>query len=281
MFTFYLFRIRVYPSKQMHLFDIEKVPSEIIRDTILSMPSLPSWRGSIWQIGNVQRLDNTGMYFRLGRTSRSTIELYENGNFIDVEFESAPYTHVLLDVELELCAIAKKTKLAPHSKGIARQFVRLLNESEMNRKIKAEFEIAELTDPEDFISYIRKAHGIQRFWFTFSRPNPFDSADILKPLERMLTEVDAQKGKTEIKGKNLSSEILESIARSSAATGEDAAAILQLEPNTPTVRKRLRENPMVITRDDVDAAEEMFNLLRYMRTVYNRIRGVDGESREQ
>jgi len=274
MLNFHLFKVKVYPSKQISLFDKEKSPSEILRETILSFPSAELRKGKVWHIGNVTSIDNFGMYFRVGRMVKSKIEIYQNGNFLDEQFESAPYTHGLLDVDLELFAIAKKTRLSPKPKGIANQLVRLLNQSEKGRQLEARFEISEINDPEDFITHIRKAYLISKFWITFSRPNPFDSDDFIKPMEKLLTSVNGERGKAELQGENLNVERIENMARSAATTGEDAGALLQIEPQVRKVRKKLRGNPVVLLKEDLLNEKDMDHLIQQMREVYNKLRGI-------
>ena len=159
---FELFRVKVYPSQQIPLFGSAMEPSEVLRQTILSLPSVELRKGMIWHIGNVAQLDNTGLYFRVGRTSKLTVEIYKDGNFLDQPFETAPYTHVILDTSLEVSAIARKTKLSQKTVGIANQFVKLLRESEKGRQLQADFEIGELNDPEDFLTHLRNATAITK-----------------------------------------------------------------------------------------------------------------------
>src|SRR5438093_737051 len=203
MLEFQLFRIRIYPSQQRELFAREITRPQMLREAIRSLPSGEFRRGLIWHIGNVTPIDENGLYFRLGRTSTSTLEIYdeEEGGFIDQEFETAPYTHAIVDVELEVCAIAKKTRLSPSTAGIARQFVRLLNESEKVVEFHALFEIDDVKDPEDFIGHLKRAYSISKFWVLFSRPNAFDANEhFVKPFQRMVEASKAEKGKAELKG---------------------------------------------------------------------------------
>ncbi len=124
MLDFQLFRVKVYPPAQRQMFDLEMTRQEFLNRSISSLPQIELRTGRIWHIGNVRRIDDAGLYFRIGRTSRSTVGIYEEGNFKDQEFETAPYSHVILDVELEVCALAKKTQLAPGAPGIAHHLVR-------------------------------------------------------------------------------------------------------------------------------------------------------------
>ena len=65
MINFHLFRVKVYPSNQLDLFEKERSPSEILKRTIFSIPSVELRKGKIWQIGNVTPINNSGVYFRL------------------------------------------------------------------------------------------------------------------------------------------------------------------------------------------------------------------------
>jgi hypothetical protein len=235
--------------------------------------------GLIWHIGNVTNLDQAGLYFRVGRISRSTIEIYneEEGNFLDQEFEMAPYTHALVDVDLELCAIARKTKLSPTTIGIARRFIRLLNNSTKAHELNASFEIDELKDPDDFINHLMTAYSISKFWVRFSRPNAFDAnEDFVKPFQKMLNESNGEKGKAELQGSNLKSEPLGAVARSAAATGDDAGALIKPSEGARKVKKQLKGNPVNISEEDVADDIQKRNLLQRIRNLYRQIRGDTG-----
>ena len=274
MLEFQMFRIKVYPSMQGFLFEHPKTPSEILKDVILSLPSAELRKGMIWHIGNLSPIKEGGLYFRIGRTTKSTLEIYENGNFEEQEFETAPYTHVVLDIQLEVCAIAKKAKLSPKTTGIANQFVRLLNESIRARQIKASFEINEINDPTDFITHLRQAFSVSKFWVTFSRPNAFDvNEDFIKPTQKLLKDSNGEKGKTQLQGDNLNPEGLEDIARSAASTGNDAAAWLQTSDTSQKVRKRLKGNPIIVRQEDVADPEHKMKMLHLIRENYKSVRG--------
>jgi len=273
MLDFQLFRIKVYPSKQMFL-EGSKKPSEILLETIKSLPSVELRRGMISHLGNVCEIDEAGLYFRVGRTTKAKREIYQEGNFIDAEFEEAPYTHVVLDVPTEVCAIAKKTKLSPSPKGIANQLIGLFAGSETAQYYNAKFEIDWLKDPKDLITHLQQAYAISRFSITFSRPNPFDAEeDIIKPFNEFIKEAQAEKGKAQVEGENLKPQPLEGLARSAAATGNDAAARLRLDKEQKATTIRLRENPVFIQHDDVSGDEQKRSLLKKIKDRYEQLRG--------
>ena len=274
MLEFQLFRIEVYPPLQGRLWEQPKTRSEILQEVINSLPSAKLRRGMVWHVGNVSKIDENGLYFRLGRITRSTREVYHDSRFEEQEFEEAPYTHVLLDLPLEVCAIARKIKLAAKTSRIARQFVRLLDKSEGNVRFQADFDIKEIYDPTDFLTHLNQAISISKFWVTFSKPNAFDvNEDFIRPMQKLLDESEGEDGKTEIEGENLNPGTLGELARSAASVGNDAGALLQTQERWPRVRKSLKGNPATFNTDeDVSTDEQKKSILSGIRQLYQRLR---------
>lgn len=278
MLEFQLFRIKVYPLQGI-LFEQPKSPFEILKQVIISLPFAEFRRGMVWHIGNVCGIEQDGLYLRLGRTTKSTIEIYQDGNFTEQDFEMAPYTHVIVDIPLEVCAIAKKTKLSRTTTGTANCLIRLLNTSERARQLGADakFEISEINDPTDFVSHLHESFAISKFWVTFSRRNAWDTnKDFNKPMERLLDAMKGEKGKSEFQGTKLKPDTLEHLARSAASTGNDATAWLQLQSRGPKVKKSLRGNPVVVSEEDVSSPEQRRSMLQRIREKYHNIRGKSG-----
>jgi hypothetical protein len=274
MLDFQLFRLKVHLPNQIDIFGKPQPPSEILKEIIYSHPSAELRKGMIWHIGNVIALDENGYYFRIGKTTTLTIEVYQNGNFLDQEFETAPYTHLILDSRLEICAIAKKPRLSQKISGISNQFRKLLDESEKGKYFRGSFEIDAIKDPEDFISHLQRAYAISKFWITFSKPNPFDvNADFLKPMARLLNESNGEKGKTELEGENLSADKLETLTRSAASTGDDAGALMIVDQTNMRMRKTLKTNPLILKHEDLSDENQKRDLLHKIREIYHRIRG--------
>jgi hypothetical protein len=270
-----LFRVKAFLRP---LFADEVTPPEALRRAIEEKPtSVGGASGGRWHIGNVQPLDANGLYFALGRTSRATIPLLDpnTGDFRESESETAPYTHVILDVPTEVCAIARKASLAPTPTALANHLARVLNASTIAQSEGAEFEVAPLSDPEEFVSLLRAAYAIRRFMVTFSRPNPFDpEEDWHKPMERLVEKTNGKGGSTTLVGDSLSEEPLEDLTRSVASTGDDARATLQLQQGQPPVRRRLRGDTATITiaeRDD--ETPDWRSILAKVRDKYREIRG--------
>lgn len=277
MLHFQLFRIKVQePTQRSFLFSNKPTTSELLVLAIKEKPSAELRKGYTWHIGNIFLLDDEGLYFALGRTANSIVELYdeERGDFTEEESETSPYTHVLLDVKFQFCAIATKLKLAPKPRGIAQQLEKLLNNTKIAREREILFNVSEIKDPEDFISLIRSAYAIYRFSMTFSLPNPFDvEQDFHAPMERLLREATGQKGKTSILGENLNSDVLEKLARSTAASGDDAEAKIKTGENQKPILKKLSGNPVAVEVESVATDEERRGLLSLIRDIYQKLRG--------
>ncbi len=274
MLEFQLFRIQVYPPIQGQLFEQRKAPSQILKEVIYSLPSAKLRRGMTWHVGNVTEIDEKALYFRLGRITQLTREVYHDGRFDEQAFEEAPYTHVLLDLELEVCAVAKKIKLAVKTARIGRQLVRLLEKSEGNVKLQADFDIKEIYDPKDFLTHLRQARLISKFWVIFSKPNAFDvNKDFIQPMQKLLSESEGDQGKTEVEGDSLNKDSLEELARSAASVGNDAGALLQPMEKGRRVRKSLKGNSATYTtEEDIAEDKQKKSIMKDIREVYQRLR---------
>lgn len=276
MLEFQLFRVKVFPASQRELFQQEKPRPAMLREAIESLPSGEFRKNLIWHIGNVTPIDQSALYFRVGRTSTSTLEVYdeEEGGFADQEFETAPYTHAVVDVDLEVCAIAKKTRLSAATPGIARKFARLLNESPKAVEFQAVFEIQEVKDPEDFIAHLQDAYSVSKFWVMVTRPNSWDAQQhFLKPFQATVEASNGETGKAELKGQNLNAEALEGIARSAAATGDDAGAWIKPTRQGKRVHKRLKGSSVTTSQEDVADTPQKRKLLDRVRELYHKVRG--------
>ena len=84
MLEFLIFRIKVFPPSQESLFpDERRAPQQILREAIRALPELELRQGFVWHIGNVAEIEDDALYFRIGRTSKTTIEVYRDGKFSD------------------------------------------------------------------------------------------------------------------------------------------------------------------------------------------------------
>jgi hypothetical protein len=158
MSTYQLFRLTSRKSIQLPLLGDPRLDSsELLRQSLQELPRAELRKGQVWRIGNVQLLDDTGIYFAFGRTRKSAIERFdaEKSAFLLEMSSTAPHTHVFLDVELQLAAIAGESDLAPRPALIARRLAQVLSRSATAGENYAEIEASEIRDPESFITYLR------------------------------------------------------------------------------------------------------------------------------
>lgn len=270
-----MFRAKVVLPSQREMFANEPPLSSLLRQAILEKPTDISGKRGRWHIGNVEQLGPDGLYFALGRTTRSarTVLDPETGNFVESEYENAPYTHVLLDIPHEVLAIARKTSLARHTTTLAHKLERVLAASDFAQEHHAGFRIQALSDPREFLESLRTADEILSFTVTFSRPNPFDvEGDFLRPMQRLVEAADGREGSATLKGHDLNEAPLEELATSAAATGDDARARIVVARGQKPVARTLRGESVSVTHDDLSNTEERQAAVEKVRAKYERIR---------
>lgn len=278
MSTYQLFRFTTRQPTQLEL-ELIGMPlpaSSLLRTAIEEAPAKELRKGQVWRIGNLERLDETGIYFAFGRERKSAIERYdaEKHEFLQELTPTAPYTHVFLDVELQVAAIAGESDLAPRTPLIAKRLAQVLSNSRIANERLVEVEEYEIRDPESFVTYLREAYAVRSFSFDFKPPNPIDvEKEIHKPLERYLREAGGDKGTTSISGAGLNTDVLERLSRSVAAQGQNAKARVVPQQGARAIEKRLQGNPVTFNDPPPGPDKSKTSLLDRARTLYRDIRG--------
>jgi hypothetical protein len=185
MIDFHIFRVKLVKSAQGLLFHPEITSSQVFLSALSEKPSVELYSGHYWHIGNVEQIGEATGYFAVGRTTKSIIEKFdeETKNFVEEEYQQSPYTHVVYDAEIGLLAIARKSRLSPTVRGIARKIEKLLTLTSVVKNYEIEVAIDYLRDPQTFLALLESAYTITRFTATFGGPNPFDADEYFqKPL---------------------------------------------------------------------------------------------------
>lgn len=276
MSNFQLFRIEIQPRSQRNMFaeDAESSRRNVLRDVVMATPSSEFRAGTQWHIGNVQEVGNHGIFFCIGKSSESDIEVYEQGKFFTEDIERAPFTETILDVRLQCIGIAKDYNVAQSAEVIADRLQRLMNKSPVAEKKEAVFDIKQVKDPKEFLEYLRDAYAITKYKITLPRPNAWDvDEDFVKPVQGVISKVNGQSADAEIKGQNLDSEKLEEVTRSAASTGDNVEASIREERDGKLKRKKMSGNPVNFEYDGVDSDDDREGLLQLLRRVYHEVRG--------
>ncbi|MDP9178656.1 MAG: hypothetical protein M3O61_13320 [Gemmatimonadota bacterium] len=276
MHNFFLFRIKA----ERHAYDLfsdERLQSpELIKRAIDEKPSKEVRKNQIWRLGNTEFIDDTAVLFAFGKVLKSKRDVYdeENGNFTEVDDTDAPHTYVVIDLETQVCAIAGKSSMKMQIGNVAFNLAKVLSSTEICKNQSALITVSAINDPDDFIKSIQSSESILMFEMTFSPPNPFDvEEDFHKPMEKLLEESNAGKGKTRIDGEDLDKGVVGELARSAASTGDEATARIKTTGSSKSILKRLSGNQSIISVDDIVTKEEKRGLLDSIRDAYRRIRG--------
>lgn len=268
-----LFRTRFIKPFQLSIFQNDITPRDLFISALTERKSSTLRKGYVWHIGNTQYFSQYRGYFAIGRTTTSTIEQYDeqSGNFIDQELINSPYTHCVFDAAIGFIGIAQKTALSQSSKTVASRLEELLSLADVIKRNEVSIEIAPIPDPEDFIRTLNGAYRVMRFSATFHGPNPFDADEhFQKPLSVYLSKANGQKGRTLIQGDNLNREVLQSVARSTAATGNEASArIVRRRSERPTT-VNLKGDP--VKRRYAEDEQNHEGILEDLTILYRRVR---------
>ena len=282
MTVFHLYRLKLEQSDLLPLFaDQRRPPGDVISSAIERKPSSQIRKGQHWRIGNVERLDQQRLFFAFGKLTKKTQELYDDsrGEFVERPFDEAPHTYVALELDLQLCAIARKLRMAQRTETIAKNLETVLNTSRDDGTRHLTFKLQAISDPTEFLDLVRAAARISRFEIAFTPPNPFDvEQQFHRPMEEFLQATRARQGKASVVGDELDRSIIEDLTRSAASTGNTANANIQANDEAKPSPKYSNGNPATVVVEKFSTQQERNSLLDRVRTVYNRIRGTDGQT---
>ena len=265
MAVFFLFRLKAIRGNQSPLFSTGTSRRDFVEKLLHQKPSHEIRSGYIWHIGNLREVGEDGVLFAVGRTTIASKEKWDEdtGDFLEVYDEESPFTYVIYDKKLSVLAITPKSKLAPTTKGIARNFAKLLNSHPYTRDNEIRIEIIEIPDPENFIKQIHDAYAVVGFQMEFGEPNPFDvEKDFHKPMESLLEATRGDKGATKVEGDDLDRVTLEILSRSVASVGNEASARIRKAAGDRPITKHLKGGPASFLVKTLDQAEEIFLKLR-------------------
>lgn len=270
---YHLYRAKFIKPSQLPLLAENQSSMDIFLKSINDKPEYTLSSGSEWHIGNVKLFDDFSGSFAVGRTTKTTVEKFdkESGDFVDELDDSGPYTVVIFDARIGLIGIAKKSKLAPNASSIARRIKDLLSTTKTAIDTGVDVRIDIIPDPEDFLDKLRGAYSIRKFRATFTGPNPVDADELFqKPLSVYAKSIGASSGTLEVIGEALNEEVAESVAKSTAATGNTASARVVPSKGNKPKNIKMKGDAVVVT-----VAEEATNtqVLEQMHEEYTRVRG--------
>ena len=227
---YHLYRVKFIKPAQTALFHTDTTPRELFEAALAQRPSLQLREKNVWHIGNIEQITPEGGRFAVGRTTTTTIEKFDEatGNFTELLDDSGPYTFVYFDSRIGLLGIGKRTKVAADIDSIARKIQKLLNRTSVVADHQVTVRVDLIPDPESFLEKLFSAYAVKRFKAQFTGPNPIDADEVFqKPMSYYCQQLGAEHGSVSVKGESLNDEAVASVAKSTAATGNSAAALIQ------------------------------------------------------
>jgi hypothetical protein len=272
---FSLFRIKfIKPNQRNFLHDNDKTPSDFFIEALNDRPSLQIRGSYFWHIGNLDYFSKTTGYFAVGRTSKKSVDLYDNEtkNFVGEVRNQSTYAHCLFDSEIGIVVISKNSNLSQRTGMIADKIEKLLSSNSSIILNEIRVEISPIPDPEGFIRQLGDARLITRFTASFGGPNPFDADEYFqRPMSVYLSSARGEDGSTTIKGDDLDNAILVEVAKSTAATGNKASARIKRFKSSKPETIHLEGDPV---RRRIDLAVNRFqDVLKQFLSIYRDIRG--------
>lgn len=271
----HLYRTKFIAPKQLPLLAPGLTPTDIFLIAIQSRPEVQLRRGVTWHIGNLELLEETHGRFAIGRTTKTTVERFDEttGDFVEMIDDAAPYTSIYFNATIGLIGIAKKGTVAPDTDSVARTLKILLEKTSAVIGTGVEVRIDPIPDPDNFIEKLRSAYAIKNFRASFTGPNPIDADEIFqRPMAIYCRESNAQNGHVEVSGDHLNVETLEAVTKSTAATGNNASALVKFHPRSKTTRVQLKKQAL---RIQIESDSSLTAGLEAINTAYHSVRNSD------
>lgn len=269
---YHLYRTKFIKPSQVDLFQPELSARDMFEAGLKERPSVELRQNNVWHVGNVEYFEDGEGRFAIGRTTLTTVEKFDErtGNFTELVDDSGPYTFVYFDSKLGLLGIGKKTKVAANVKSIARKIQRLLSSTQMVKRNRIDVRVEFIRDPESFLQKIYDAFAIKRFKATFTGPNPIDADELFqKPMAYYCQQLEAEQGSVTVAGESLNENAVAAVAKSTAATANDAIAIIQNSKGDRPVSISFRgDAKKVIVGHDVAKQD----VLLAMQNAYKEVR---------
>lgn len=269
---FHLYRVKFIKSAQFHLFYSDITPQEMMKQAMAERPAVKIRKGHVWHLGNVEYFTDVAGRFAVGRTTKTTVEKFDDatGNFVEHIDDSGPYTFTYFDTNLGLLGICKKAKVAADVKAIARKLQVLLSNTVTVRKHSVEVRVTHIPDPQDFIQKLHSAYAIKKFKATFTGPNPIDADELFqKPMAYYCQQLQGELGNVVVIGSSLNEASVVAVAKSTAATANTASALIQTKRGSRPVPISLKGDASKVFMDeDTDKTE----VLEAIQEAYREIR---------
>jgi len=279
---FRLFRIRLPENPQVVIGHVQIERRDAL-DKVLQEEKPVINKHGRWTIGSVEHIDNDARHFQIGRITRERRHDWdeEEREFIIRDDEDAPFTQAILDVRLQVCAIAEDKHVATNVATIGRRLQDMLRRSETMKAAGYLPEVNEMPNPQGLIEQIRSSARVETLWLGFGPTNSFDADEMfIKPLSKTADEVQAEKGLVTYYGGNtgqgLDKDAAEQLVKASTSEGKVASARLRATNESKTKTVKSSDTPAVVQVEDVGTDSFALRAAVAVRTLYRKIHDLVG-----
>ena len=225
-------------------------------------------------------MDDTGLYFKLGRVSPATAERWDalRQSFVIDETDDTRTTDVLLDLKLQVGGIVGNANIARTTKALLRRLEAILESSSQTRARGYGFVVTELQDPMEFLARLQEAYAITKFTFTAHRPNFVDAEEFTRALEEWGDTMGGRHVQASVSGDDLNERSVERQTRKALAGGGEVVAQIRATSGSRMRTIRPGYNPIVV-EESSDTNEGKNVAIDEIRERYRRLReeGSDDE----
>lgn len=270
---YHLYRIKFIKPAQVSLFDPGLTPRELFERGLDEKPYVELRQNNIWHIGNIEHITADAGRFAVGRITKAPVEKYDEGtgDFREVVDDSGPYTFVYFDAGFGVLGIGRKSRVANDVDSIASKIERLMQSTTHVTNNQIVVRVDKIRDPENFVQKIRGAYAVKKFKANFTGPNPVDADELFqKPLSYYCQQLNGDQGSVSVAGQLLNQDAVIAVAKSTAATGNAASAVILEDRGKPPVSISFHGDARKVAVD-VDAGKDA--TLRAIQTAYHEVRG--------
>ena len=174
------------------------------------------------------------------------------------------------DSRIGLLGIGKRTKVAADVKAVARKLQKLLSTTQIVVASGVTARVDLIPDPESFLEKLHSAYSVKRFKAAFTGPNPVDADELFqKPMSYYCQQLGAEEGSVSVKGDSLDDDAVAAVAKSTAATGNAASALIQVEKGSRPIPISFKGDARrVVIGSEVEKAEA----LKLIQREYGEVR---------
>jgi len=269
---YHLYRVKFIKPAQFVLFHGDTTSRHIFEAALAERPSLQLRENNVWHIGNIEQITPDGGRFAVGRTTTTTVEKFDEdtGNFTELRDDSGPYTFVYFDSRIGLLGIGKRAKVAPNVASVARKLQKLLANTQVVTDHQVAVRVDLIPDPESFLEKIFSAYAVKQFNAEFTGPNPIDADEVFqKPMSYYCQKLGAEQGSVSVRGESLDDEAIAAVAKSTAATGNSASALIQTEKGRRPMKISFKGDARKLL---IDQDTEMAHALESVQREYGEVR---------